>query len=406
MKSETFRRSLFYLTFFLESKSIYCPYLTSIEGNPTMESDINLQQPHFKPVYIMGAGASKSIGAPLVNDFLPKARSLIYDPIFSQSLEQDFMRDKLRKQFECVFEYQKELYKTRHFMGIDFDNLETLFSILDMDWQIASIPTKDEPDTPETEDAKRLKEIRQALFSLIIGTLKLSINKTGSQYDFLIRALAANPGSSFITFNYDNAIEDALKNKAVHTIDYGFDKTNETSTITRTVLELHGSANWTYCDQCKKITTGLNYITPIEFESNRQLLHDLYCRNTSAFNVIIPPTWYKFNYLDIFTKIWQRAIQEISLATHLFIIGYSFPRTDVFFEQLMTLGLRESKNLKNIIVVNPDPSLEERLQKVFDSHFFTRCVIFKQTHFEKLFAVNPTPINEEKNIISFISSIK
>jgi hypothetical protein len=121
--------------------------------------------------------------------------------------------------------------------------------------------------------------------------------------------------------------------------------------------------------------------------------------------VIIPPTWYKYNYLDVITRIWSRAIQEISLSTHLFIIGYSFPRTDVFFEQLLTLGLTSSANLKKVIIINPDAQVKELINAVFDTHFLGRSVSFHQLRFEDLSSVMQ-PLVEEKDMDDLLKRIE
>ena len=76
------------------------------------------KQPNFKPVYIFGAGASKAIGAPLVNDFISRTKELMYDPKFSKIMQSDFMTEKLLKHFELVFKYQKQLFETRQFLSL------------------------------------------------------------------------------------------------------------------------------------------------------------------------------------------------------------------------------------------------------------------------------------------------
>ena len=50
------------------------------------------------------------------------------------------------------------------------------------------------------------------------------------------------------------------------------------------------------------------------------------------------------------------------------------PRTDLFFDQLLTLGLRDSRNLKKVVVINPDPRIASTIQQFFDQHFFSRNV--------------------------------
>lgn len=375
---------------------------------------MNHQQPDFKPIYILGAGASKAIGAPLIKSFLLRARELIYSPDFSKTLEQDVMRSGLLSHFNHVFAYQSDLYKTRRFLGIDLDDLETLLSILDMNCQAAKFNIQIRPDFPLYSDPGLLDAIREGFFSVIISTLKASIDRRRFPYDTLIRALAANEHSAFITFNYDTSIEEALelshndRGTDRFFVDYGF-STDERLNVdpkSRKVLKLHGSADWTYCTKCEKLTALKKYIIPLEFESNRQLIHKPGCDQTTALNVIIPPTWYKHNYLDAITIIWSRAIREISLATHLFVIGYSFPRTDVFFEQLLTLGLTTSNNLKKVVVIDPDVGVKDIISRIFDTHFLSRSVEFHQLKFEELARFATVHISEEKEMEGFLEAVR
>jgi hypothetical protein len=84
------------------------------------------EQPSFKPVYIMGAGASVMEGMPVLNDFMKRARAICYG---------SELNGESREQFLNVFNYQNALYATRQVTAIDLDNLESLFSVIDMDYQ-------------------------------------------------------------------------------------------------------------------------------------------------------------------------------------------------------------------------------------------------------------------------------
>lgn len=343
------------------------------------------------------------LGAPLVNNFLSRARALRY----SGKLPQE-----LCDHFDTLFQYQDDLYKARKTLGIDFNNLETVFSILDMNWQTARI-TISEPSH------RMLQSLRTDFFTVIIETLRRSIcsesSEEWSEYKRMIQFLAAARNATFITFNYDLSIEKALartlgnKEYQDYVVHYGTDLVRPApqSVTGRLVLKLHGSANWTYCPQCDHLTnfkipnvsTDFEYITPLEFASNRGLLHKPMkdCQPDGVLNVIIPPTWYKTNYLDVFTKVWLLSIEEISKATHLFIIGYSFPKTDVFFEQLLTLGLHDNKNLKRVVVINPSEATGASLDSLFDKHFLNR-VLFIQKNFEDFGRHVFEPVSTESNL--------
>ena len=353
------------------------------------------EQSAFKPVYILGAGASAALGTPLMNNFLSEARALQYSGKIPAEIAQ---------MFDEVFTYQGSLYETRKYLGLDLDNIETLFSILDMHLQTET--SLGEDSAPTNSETGRLQKIRDSFISLVLETIAQTTNYSHPNYQKVISCLARPIGSSFITFNYDQAIEKAIAYSAQSSsernyfIDYGASDKDEKNPDWIYVLKLHGSVNWTYCSKCGSFKNLEKHVLPCHLVSNNHQLHDLgKCREIDSFtNVIVPPTWYKYNYLPIITKVWNHSIRQISLATHLFIIGYSFPRTDVFFDQLLTLGLRHSRNLKKVIVINSSPTIRNVLEGFFDKHFLTRHVHFFPCKLEDLDGCFTDPIKNEKGM--------
>ncbi len=72
-----------------------------------------------KNVFILGAGASKAAGAPILKEFMLKARELLENHQYS-GLSKN--ADDI-KAFECVFEWRSNLYRVLRRLNIDFDNL-------------------------------------------------------------------------------------------------------------------------------------------------------------------------------------------------------------------------------------------------------------------------------------------
>ena len=176
----------------------------------------------------------------------------------------------------------------------------------------------------------------------------------------------------------------------------------------RLVLKLHGSANWVHCQECKQFSEHRDdYILPSSLVSRRAEFHnEIKCNSTNRFiNVIIPPTWNKLNYVPEITKVWYKSIEEISLATHLFIIGYSFPRTDIFFDQLIGLALRSSKNLKKVVIINPAKEVQVIVKDFFEKHFLDNRVNIIPLKFQELHHYWTKPIENRKNMDDFIKEL-
>ena len=90
-------------------------------------------------VYILGAGFSRDAGAPLIHDFLDRARELFDDPDSDLDSQE-------RGQFEQVFKFKREVAKAREKFRIDLDNIEQLFGLVEMSQRLGS-------EVPATRDA-------------------------------------------------------------------------------------------------------------------------------------------------------------------------------------------------------------------------------------------------------------
>lgn len=79
--------------------------------------------------------------------------------------------------------------------------------------------------------------------------------------------------------------------------------------------------------------------------------------------IIIPPVKnksYDF-YGDLFPSIWEKAENALSMADRIFVLGYSFPATDIPSTNLFKNAFSKRKTIPDIIIVNPNT--EELLHK-------------------------------------------
>lgn len=114
------------------------------------------------------------------------------------------------------------------------------------------------------------------------------------------------------------------------------------------ILKLHGSINW-FCPGDTKnsqIYCGYN-----ETETEKALIE-----NYTPF--IVPPVLDKTNFYGnkILEYIWQKAFKYISKAKKIYIIGFSFPKTDLSVKYLFESALKINKNNYEIFIVNTNES--------------------------------------------------
>jgi hypothetical protein len=76
-----------------------------------------------------------------------------------------------------------------------------------------------------------------------------------------------------------------------------------------------------------------------------------------AMPLIIPPLhdkqYNKFG--SLFVSLWEKAEQNIVNCNEMFLIGYSFPDTDIMTRTMFRRALKNNHGLSRIIVLNPNP---------------------------------------------------
>jgi len=353
-------------------------------------------------VYILGAGFSRDAGAPLIHDFLDRAREFFDNPDSALDTSE-------RTQFEQVFRFKREVAKAREKFRIDLDNIEQLFGLVEMSQRLGS-------ESPSTRDATVYliaKTLQLALanpsgrprarLSLAPGFAAQAafVNYVGRAqggadifdtdiYTHFALLLAgryddqrklASRSNTVITFNYDLVLDDALARvdarPGYELAGAVFDEPNASDTVVP-LLKLHGSTNWAICE-CNQIHVLGQKATadPAMFRSKRCSR----CQKAGLRLLLVPPSWDKSEYSEIMRPVWSKAVKALKTATRICVIGYSMPETDAFFKFLLALGLAENDRLYKLIVVDLLPGgqsprqengIEDRWRRMLEGVFVGR----------------------------------
>lgn len=329
-------------------------------------------------VFILGAGASKQCGAPLMANFLDVASDLLRSKLVENK----------RREFERVFSAIGSLQLVHSKAQLDLNNIESIFTVLELGRVIKRVP------------GLKLEEVEAAIAALkelIVKTLETTIKfpltqgyvSEAAPYGDLARLLKhlcneASPKqtASVISFNYDMAADMAMYRAGLGP-DYVIDESDaDLNADTVPLLKLHGSLNWATVKSTKEI---LPYHLRDYFRNNR---YEYDTRNAVSIPigsnleayfrelpkpievenepVIVPPSWNKADYHSALSDVWAAAAKHLSEAEHIFIIGYSLPETDSFFRHLYALGSVGSTPLRRIVVFNPDntDSIKQRFESL------------------------------------------
>lgn len=368
--------------------------------------DIPLHNDHN--VYVLGAGFSRTAELPLISDFLLRMRDS----------HEWLLRERRLKEAEAVgnvLQFRLNAASAAYWVNLDLENIEDLFSLasaskgeMQQQIQLAIAATLDFARS-QTRDRNyrmtvrgRSKLFRKAttvserdkyphwarMLELKEGE-SLSSDELGpfdiNTTDYAIARLLGmfQNGSpvgrnTFITFNYDTILEESLEKLRVQ-FSYGFKRNmvdfqtpsrNDSGDSTIHVLKLHGSMNWARNKNRTKNKKSL-----LVFSDYAKL------RAEDLIPELVPPTWKKI-FESQLEAVWETAVQGISTATRIIVIGFSMPPTDVHFQYLLAAGLQNNLSLRKILFVNPisGDELELRVRRVLRAAY----VDSKQIEFVQL----------------------
>jgi len=343
-----------------------------------------------RTVFILGAGASKAAGAPLMLEFLDVAESLLRGREKPQCVDS----------FKAVFKARAALQAVHSKSTLDIDNIESVFAAFEMA-DLFNLALGE-------LSADQVKGLSAAIRDVIVETLEASIAfpfrdkrihppvPYAEFLDLIHDFLENDPNSvTVVTFNYDLSLDYAFHFSQLFANYCLAPETKGTP-----LLKLHGSLNFTICSKetCQQITPWqlgeffqiANWETyrmgsnqPARLTLNRHIAKSLnHCEQQRAKHpMIVPPTWNKTQHHKLIEPVWQKAALELSDAENIFVIGYSLPPTDLFFRYLFALGTMGDSLLKRFWVFDPDLQIQQRYQDMLAPNALKRFK-FTQTNFE------------------------
>ena len=380
-----------------------------------------------KTVFILGAGASKTINLPMQNELLscifqlksPKfnVESSIMQLQFNQNeqillkLYEQFNQQRMKLADFIINNFGIHALVAEYLAispTIDLSNLPTndiMFRI----FNIASRVTVTLEDIYTLFDkiiigrehfrlysSENIQEIHKSLCKCIIYTIAyfnvVYVSENNPVKTFAQKLLECRLSSgaainriSVVTMNWDAYLEKTLfslceehnnanARKKVYPdlcfYDYCYNAHDNRVVSTQVrakghrnikILKLHGSINWLVCPRCGRV-----YVDYFQDIAVNELLNETFCRlcheefhgNSSSpqmHDLIITPTFLKdLNSLNI-KNIWHNALIELSEASKVVFIGYSFPDADFEMRCLLKKALKPETKIDVVLHSTDDP---------------------------------------------------
>jgi len=322
-------------------------------------------------IFILGAGASRHCGTPLMTDFLDVARGLLKRGEVKEA----------ENAFNNVIDAVNKLNAVHSKATLNTYNIESVYTAFEMGKLLGRLPG--------IEDEDRIDGLTSAIRKVIGYTLEKTteipndarVNPFPAYWQFteiLSGLIKVGKSLTVMTFNYDLGLDYSFYRNRRNLLlpDYCLgDLERRGNSVT--YLKLHGSLNFGKCSNlsCGKVnpyrqfqytetTAGMNYSTiPV-----MSVLRKQRCSTCGELleddPLIIPPTWNKTAYHGQIEQVWRRAAREMRDAERIFVLGYSLPDTDWFFNYLYGLGVEMETPLEVFYVFNPDRAVGARFEKL------------------------------------------
>ena len=330
--------------------------------------------PKSKVALVLGAGFSCESGLPttrnIVKTFLDSPHSGL-DPRIEAEISH-----QLGRFWKYVFNCDGQT---------DLPSLEDHFTILDL---AANAGRNIGPEyTP-----RKLRAIRRFSIHRVFQILDLRYEHSQAIEQLLSRLLSAR--LSVISTNWDIVVENHLRRLGI-LYSYGLpveDQAGKKVAIKGIpLLMLHGSANWIYCDCCRRLYVGepgggkgalraLIYITRDDFrqlcpendeviglvsETPREAKKCVHCENRLGAR-IATFSYRKEVSIPQFQSVWQQAFSALRDSDTWLFVGYSLPEADFEFRHLLKSAEKSGLPPKGIqIILKDDKEAAQRFKRFF-----------------------------------------
>lgn len=344
-----------------------------------------------KTVYILGAGFSKPAKAPI--------QSEIVEEILNLRTKNFGTKDKTIKGYLDDFEkfLENELYIDRsNFKSIA---LEDVFTPIDR-CIIDGVSFR-------SLDNKKLVELRERIYSLIIIAIKEKLQNSTShkQYidkfaNFLVENMRPRMKDkhhdpvAVISTNWDILLDNSIK-RAIEAdnhngvVDYCcyISSLHDDDTIKPglwalgkgkynvKLLKIHGSMNWLNCPKCQRLYVAF-YDKIAEYgiykdkncsHCNRNFKENKTISTALRSNLIMPTFLKDLNNFQI-KLIWQNSGVELSEASNIVFIGYSLPQADYELRQLLSRMIPHDSKIEVVMRDEKDEKTGKVIPERTDSN--------------------------------------
>jgi NAD-dependent SIR2 family protein deacetylase len=311
-----------------------------------------------KVLFFLGAGASKPSPSniPTVNELLPelwkKSSKMETKPLEKlQTWCRENNIENIEEMLTAVT-ISNFIIKNTKVHGL-------LNSVLYPEWKALK-----EASIRDIDAVLLLENMLNTFFSLLVGTM---LQAKPNAIHTAIAEFAKKRGNvDVFTTNYDSCIDQALDQCGIEYY-YGF-KTNSNADVL-SLIKMHGSINWFYCDTCQSVFLPSIETVASAIEKDIPYAVTGMCRHCNApvKQFIIPPVAHKYLTHPPIVQIWDCGRRIVEQANVFVIIGYSFSDADDYIAKMLVKAVGQDPK-KKVIIVDVSEKAINRCKSFITSH--------------------------------------
>lgn len=281
----------------------------------------------MKTIFFLGAGASKSEGAPLQSE-------LFYEYFKEFANRKDDYYILLKDFFSKTYKIDVETTKL-------YPTFEEILGLL----YIA--------EKRQVSFYFNVEEVKKAIVYSMAEILdKKLVNLYGYHYKFIKNLIKLDKLKNvvLITTNYDILIDNALILNNVN-IDYGIKIIkNYNNLFNLPLLKIYGAINWMFCDVCDEFK-----IVPFKDGALRNIINgDIRCSrcNNKFKSIIVPPTFFKDISNPYLNNVYHHMNKYLYENNKIVFCGYSLPDADLYVKFIIKRAELYKEKSFDITVIN------------------------------------------------------
>lgn len=344
-------------------------------------------------LFVLGAGATRACS------FVDPSKNACIPPLDADFFTQ-LQRVRNPKHQDLISKVMRDVVTI---FGHNFSvSLETVFATLEH--TIRMIETT---GSKRAFKGKNLEGMRDRLLQAIAVVMEESITERGKggaskqtpRTCEHFKRLVENhlqPGDDIISFNYDCVVDHSLREhgdgkwSARHGYGFGLGPGGK---------NLRGDENWNPEQPASKSETvhlyklhgSLHFQWKSESSTPQVTLKQRpYTKQHGNHKFrIIPPESNKAYDKGVFAGLWKGAAAAIGRATHVVVIGYSLPPTDMHATALFRTSIKPG-SLESLVVVNPDREARRRTRSVLQRGLADSTRVLSCDTLTEFLAIDPS----------------